>query len=433
VWPTVEDRRERSRRRFFASDNVIREVDTELSRDRDKHLSPDELAWLAAESESVSPQVAPGLDRESSLAHAAQCSLCGPRLGALRSVQASLRSLVNSVTSERTSVCPTEDNWPRLAAGLVHDSEASRLLEHSADCDYCGRFLREATEDFAPELSEREIESIRQLPSTLPGWQRNIARKMAEVSGVPPVRVSTNAQTGRPRAAWSFSAWMRWAVPLAAAAVIAAAAVLWIGRSPSLSSTNQLVAQAYTTQRPVDLRFPGADYGPVKQERGESGPNRSRMDEPPELLEAETQIARGLASHPQDAGWLQAKARTDLFEGHYQSAIEALQQGEAIHPEDASVKIDLATAYFERAGTKSDSADQNADYCLALQFLNSVLSKNPDDLVALFNRAVVNQKLKKYSESIVDSQRYLRLDPSGEWAEAAKRQLADAQRGKVTE
>src|SRR5580698_7580130 len=110
---------------------------------------------------------------------------------------------------------------------------------------------------------------------------------------------------------------------------------LWTRRSsPSLALTDQLIAQAYTEQRPIELRFPGAGYGPVRQERGENDPSRSRMDLPPALLEAEKQIARRLATHPQDSGWLQAKARTDLFEGLYASAIQVLQQAEAARPED---------------------------------------------------------------------------------------------------
>jgi tetratricopeptide (TPR) repeat protein len=394
-----------------------------LSRDRDKHLSPEEFAWLAQEAESVLPDAARGLDRKSAFAHAAECSLCGSRLRAQRSAQASLGSLVSTVASERTSACPAEDNWPRLAAGLADASKASLLLEHVAACDYCGQLLRVATQDFAPELSKQEAESIRQLPSALPGWQRDVARKMAEMSGGAPFSISTNVQIARPRAAWLFFGWTRWSVPVAFAALLAVAAVLWIARSPSLSSTNQLIAQAYTAQRPIDLRFPGAGYGPVRQERGESGPKGSRMDEPPELLEAETQIARGLASHPQDVGWRQAKARAELFEGHFQLAIGALQQAEAIRPNDVSVKIDLATAYFERAGSKRDPAEQAADYDLALQSLDNVLSKNPRDLVALFNRAVVYQRQKRYSEAAADWHRYLQLDPSGAWAEAAKREL----------
>jgi tetratricopeptide (TPR) repeat protein len=199
--------------------------------------------------------------------------------------------------------------------------------------------------------------------------------------------------------------------------------------SASVSSTNKMIAEAYTEQRPFELRFPGAGYGPVRQQRSESGPSHSRMDEPAELLEAETQIARGLARHPNDPGWMQAKARADLFEGHYQEAIEELQKAKSERPEEASINVDLATAYFERAGDKTENAEKAADYDLVLQALNEVLRKNPDNLVALFNRAEVYQQLKLYSDAAADWKHYLQLDPAGEWAREARERLRAARGG----
>ncbi len=395
-----------------------------MSRDKDNHLSPEELDWLAAEAGFAPPSAAPGWDRESAYAHAADCTRCGPRFQVLRSAHMSFRSLVSPVASERKSVCPAESKWFRLAAGLVSASEARSLLDHAAMCDHCGPLLREATGDLDPKISEQEQESIRQLPSVLPSWQRDVARRMAEMSGAVPTEGVTSGEESRPRAAWRFANWTWWAAPLTAAAIVAVGAAVWVERrSPSLSSTNQLIAQAYSEERPIELRFPDASYGPVRQERGESGPSRSRLDEPPELLEAETRIARGLARHPEDAGWLQAKARASVFEGQYQSAIEALQQAEAVRPDYVSLKIDLAAAYFERAGTRRDVAEQAAEYELALQSLNEVLGKNPNDLVALFNRAVVYGQQKKYSKAIADWKHYLQLDATGEWAEEARKNL----------
>jgi tetratricopeptide (TPR) repeat protein len=408
-----------------------------LSRDPHSHLSPEELAGLAEETESAWQASGADPGRDQAKAHAEGCGVCGPRLRNHRSVQARLQSMVSPVASERTSVCPAEGEWLRLAAGLAQAEEAPPLLEHAATCDYCGPLLRAATEDLNPEISAEEQEFIRQLPSARAEWQRDLARKMADTAtaqaaenDVVPVNESERrVERVRPasspsRTGWNFASWNFWAAPLTAAAVVAIGAAIWFERqSPSLSSTNQLIAQAYSEQRPIELRFPGASYGPVRQERGGSGPNHSRMDEPPQLLQAETQIARGLARHPQDAGWLQAKARADLFEGNYQSAIELLQQAEPVHPEDASLKIDLATAYYERAGTRSAPTERTADYERAVQALNSVLSENPNDLVALFNRAMVYKKLGKYSETIEDWKRYLQIDPAGTWAEEAQRQL----------
>jgi len=87
------------------------------------------------------------------------------------------------------------------------------------------------------------------------------------------------------------------------------------------------------------------------------------------------------------------------------------------------VEIDLAAALYERAGTQPDPAASAADYEHALQSLNRALGKNPNDVVALFNRAQLYQQQKKYSEAIADWKRYLQIDPSGRWADAALRNL----------
>ncbi|MGD0162323.1 MAG: hypothetical protein ABSB39_07610 [Candidatus Sulfotelmatobacter sp.] len=411
-----------------------------MSRDPQSHLSPDELAGLAEETESAWHSAGADPNRDQAKAHAEGCAVCGPRLRDHRSVQARLRSMVSPVVAERKSDCPSEEEWTAIAGGVAPAAEAKPMLEHASRCDHCGPLLRAATEDLNPEISAEEEDFIRSLPSASPEWQRALAHKMTGASATAqpaasvavPVaaasRVGAEWETRSSRLAsvWRFANWTRWAIPLGAAAVVVVGAGVVMQYSPpSLSSTNKMIAQAYTEQRPFELRFPGAGYGPVRQERGESGPSHSRMDEPAELLEAETQIARGLARHPQDAGWLQAKARAELFEGHYQSAIEALQKAESVRPDDASIKIDLAAAYFERAGTRRDPAEQAADYDLALQSLSEVLSKNPNDLVALFNRALSYEQLKRHSEATADWQRYLRLDATGPWADAARRNQAE--------
>ncbi|MGD0569879.1 MAG: tetratricopeptide repeat protein [Candidatus Sulfotelmatobacter sp.] len=352
------------------------------------------------------------------------------------------------MAAERKRDCPAEEKWTAIAGGVSPAAEAKPMLEHASRCDYCGPLLRAATEDLDPEISAEEEEFIRQLPSASAEWQRALARKMTAASVAPAgEKVATpgsKTEPGRlteketrpsahwPLAGWSLANWTLWAAPVAAAAVVAVGAAIWVERaSPSLSATNLLIAQAYTEQRPIELRFPGAGYGPLRQERGERGPSRSRMDEPPQLLEAEIQIARGLARHPQDAGWLQAKARADLFEGHHQSAIEALQKAERVRPDNTSIKLDLATAYYERAGSEADS-EQVADYDRALQALNSVLGNNPNDPVALFNRAEVHHQLKQYSEAAAGWKHYLQLDPAGEWAGEARKRLGEDQGGTAT-
>lgn len=411
-----------------------------MSRDPQNHLSPDELAGLAEEMESTWRSAGAGPDRDQAKAHAEGCGVCGPLLRDHRSVQARLRSMGSPVVSERKPDCPAEEKWTAIAGGVPPAIEAKPMLEHASRCDYCGPLLRAATEDLNPELSAEEEAFIRQLPSASAEWQRALARRMTGASeaaqpggslatapGETVLRRDVERETRPsilPAAGWPFANWTRWAIPLGAAAVVAVGAgVVMKYSSPSLSSTNKMIAQAFTERRPFEFRFPGAGYGPVRQERGESGPSRSRMDEPPELLQAETQIARGLAKHPHDAGWLQAKARADLFEGNYQTAIEGLQKAKTTRPQDTSVKIDLAAAYFGRGEFRRETLERAADYNLALQLLNGVLKENANDTVALFNRALVHQQLEESAEAIADWQLYLQLDPAGQWADAAREQL----------
>jgi hypothetical protein len=278
--------------------------------------------------------------------HAESCEACGARLRDQRSAQVRLGNMVASLTPERKPDCPPEKQWMLLVAGLRPPTDATMLLQHAMNCDFCGRLLKSAAKDFSPEISAEEQRTIRELASAGSVWQSNLAQEMARMSSAsaretPAVRSQRTA---------SFARWMRWVVPLGAAAALAVGAKVYLERSqPSLISTNQLIARAFSEQRPIDLRFPGASYAPARQERGVSAPSRSRLDEPAELLEAETQIQRGLAKHPDDPGWLQAKARANLFEGNYQEAIEELRRAEGARQDDLSLKVDLATAYYERA------------------------------------------------------------------------------------
>jgi cytochrome c-type biogenesis protein CcmH/NrfG len=410
-----------------------------LARDPQNHLSLDELADLAAETES-SAQADVG--REHAKAHAEGCAICGQRLRDHLSVQAMLGTVANSVTGERMPDCPAKHVWLTFAAGLSSAAQSQSLLEHASQCDYCGQMLCAATEDMNPEISAEEQELIRQLPSGRPKRQRELARKIVEMEGasekgaVPARAESVVAAPGNKAKAsvggrlrgtpqqerWRFANWTGWAVPVGVLAVVIAGSVVFVEySSPSLSSVNKMIAQAYTEQRPMELRFPGAGYGPVRQQRGELGPSRSRMDEPPELLEAETTIERGLAKHPNDPRWLQAKARTDLFEGNYQAAIEKLQKAENQRPEDMSIKVDLASAYYGKAAGQADAASRDAGYELALQELNNVLGRNPKDLVALFNRAEVYERMGQHIEAGADWERYIGVDAKGEWAAEARR------------
>src|SRR5262249_582262 len=90
-------------------------------------------------------------------------------------------------------------------------------------------------------------------------------------------------------------------------------------------------------------------------------------------------------------------------------------------PESPELLVDLASAYFQRA----EAVDHPIDYGKAVDILGRVLSKRPDDAVALFNRAIASEKVFLYTQAVEDWEHYVRVDPSGDWAKEAHRRLDD--------
>src|SRR5262249_49804964 len=158
---------------------------------------------------------------------------------------------------------------------------------------------------------------------------------------------------------WPQPAWQRTAAAVAAAVVLAVIFGVWWYRE-GRNSTERLLATAYSQRRTFELRFSGAAYGQFRQERGAS--DRSRFDRPPALLEAEALIARTLAAHPDSAEWLQARARADLLDWHYDAAIQSLKRALRSDPDSPSMLIDVASAYFQRA----EATDRSIDYGAAI-------------------------------------------------------------------
>ena len=301
-----------------------------------------------------------------------------------------------------------------LSRRSVLKEEALRLLEHASGCDYCGHQLKQTTAALGSDGLEHKREVVRRLASSRPEWQAKLADELSRSSELG----SGAAQRPKPGAPHSWThlpgRWTLW-VPASAAVILIALAVgVWLHSSrPSLAVTGQLVAQAYSEQRTLELRIPGAPYGPLRRQRATES---TRFDTPLTLKDAKVEIARELARNPDRAGWLQAKARVDLMEQNPAAAMESLERARTLRPDDPSLTIDLASAYFEHA-------TQPSDYTAALNLLNQVLQADSSNLTALFNRAIVNQRAGKSAEARSDWNAYLKLDPTGDWAEEARQHL----------
>jgi RNA polymerase sigma factor (sigma-70 family) len=388
---------------FFRKWSLFRYRGTELPRPGDEHLSEDEIERLAGLHPEENP-AAPGDARR----HIESCEACRGRL-LLAENQKRMLSQLQSRAAAAQPGCPPRDTMMRLIGGILAPAAAEEILRHAGTCDYCCRMLRECRKDFADEPLPGEEQLLRSLRSAQPDFQRRLAMDLAR---------SVRPQ---PRQSWWARLWPapvpRWAyavatVPMVFVAVLAA----WLYHGHQ-NSPERLLAAAYSQRRSFEMRFAGADYGPLKQERGAAP---SRFDRPPALLEAEAVIARNLVSHPDSVEWLAARARAELLDWHYDAAIQSLKRALLSQPDSPSLLIDLASAYFQRA----EALDRAIDYGTAIELLGKALAARPNDPIALFNRAIAYERMFLPLQAIADWEQYLRVDPNGAWAAEARQRLA---------
>jgi CHAT domain-containing protein len=386
-----------------------------LTRPFDKHLDSDELDELVSSrgtSASGSKQLSEHALGEAQR-HVESCQDCSRKLQMHKSVHSEILRMRAPNPSPPTPECLGEAEWLEVAAGLYPDAKTRELMKHAAQCGHCGPLLKKAAEILADETTPDEEALLASLTSAKTGWRQNMAGTMRSRAGA-----KSSDRKDEEGARW-WQAFFSWPRPAFAFAGIAVAIMVgWLGaRMLHPPSAEQLLALAYTQNRTLEARIPGAKYAPMRVARA---PSESSLDKSPSLLKAEALIAENLQKNPNDPAWLQAKARADLLDGNYESAIKTLQRALETQPESPGLLTDLGAAYFVRA----ESADRPIDYGNAIDSLGKALAKSPDDPVALFNRALACERMFLYTQAVDDWEHYLRLDPNGEWADDARKRLA---------
>jgi CHAT domain-containing protein len=415
-------------------------------RSADEHLTPQEIDQLLFGADDSKDNAGGGAAPEAQQ-HLSGCAVCQLVADKYRNVDSALKGLSSgnkglrnpdvgdklsadqgrSEGPKRGRDCPAEETWPNLAVGLISDKEAARYVAHAAQCDWCGPLLKESMEDLAQDVTAEEQEALAKLPSASPGWQRAMAQKMAaESADVPLVEVETPARSKEPKSKGKarFGWWPKlvWAGSGLAVVVVAVWLGLILTRQPDV---NQLLAQASigTDQRVIELRMPGAPYGPrPSAERG-----TRKRDLPASFDTALGIIKRKLSEHPQDPYWLQARARASLLEGDYEAAKTSLDYALQLKPDDSSLLLDRATALFEQAENEQANGGQAGFgyYGEAAQDLGKILTPDPHNRVALFNRAIIYDKLGMQGKAIQDLNEFLHQEPDGPWAVEVHHRLDD--------
>jgi CHAT domain-containing protein/tetratricopeptide (TPR) repeat protein len=382
--------------------------------DADQHLSFEQIEWLAStEQEPVGRGVRAELLDEARR-HLVACTDCQKLVSMHEDLFRGLRDLEAPRQSQPGPNCPEPTAILELTSAGSPDGRSQRVLEHVAQCDFCGAALRQATMLFSEETTPEERKALAGLDSVNAAWQKSLAQKLVDASGSA-ARVTSNRQPF-----WEFAqGWQRWALACAVVLLLAGG-VTWVGMNRR-SAPESLLARAYTEQRTLELRIDGARYAPLRVERG---PGLSRLSRPPELLEAEAVIARNLQIAPDDVRWLHAKGLADLMDNNADSALSALSQAHRLSPNEDSVSIDLASAYFE-TGEATNSPE---DYNRAIDLLRAVTVKDPSNMLAWFNLGIACERMHYYAEALKVWDSYLRIDSDSEWAGEARNRREEIRR-----
>jgi tetratricopeptide (TPR) repeat protein len=320
------------------------------------------------------------------------------------------------VNTASTPECPSDDALRHLADGLTPDDVATKLTRHAATCDHCGPLLKTYTEDFSDDFSPEEQVALANLQSASAAWQKNTARQMMEAGAVSATAVSASKserESSAERPASSVTSrrpfFWRWALVPATTAVVAVAAFsIWYTQRDTPEKVEKLFAQAYTEQRTMELRWPGAEWGPVRITRG------SQDSKPASLFRAQVIIGQHNTSS-NDVDWLRAKARSEIMDWNPRAAITLLERALGIAGKPTAIQLDLSSAYFQMGELSHDP--QN--YEKALGLIRAVLKEDTKSRTALYNRALLDERLNRVDDAAKDWQVVLNTESDPQWLREA--------------
>jgi hypothetical protein len=184
-----------------------------------------------------------------------------------KSVQSEILRMRAPNPSPPTPECVGEAEWLEVAAGMYPDAKTRELMKHAAQCGHCGPLLKSAADALVDETTPSEEAWLASLRSTQPECQKNMAETLRGNAG------AKDSSRGKEEGAqwWRvLFALPRPAFVLAGIAVTVMAGWLAV-RSLHPPSAEQLLAQAYTEHRTLEVRIPGAKFAHMRVERAAGG------------------------------------------------------------------------------------------------------------------------------------------------------------------
>ncbi len=326
--------------------------------------------------------------------HLSACEQCAAILEAHGFLTERLASAAPSGEFSEDCLSPEELVW--IATGVSTPLDSERAMSHVASCERCAALL-----DSMARSDSSEVEVLKSTSEE--AWVKPMAAKLAQAMAPKRIR--------RPF-------WMPFAAAAAIILALVAGSVIWM-RYP-FTTPERLLAKAYTESRSFDFRLPNNGYSPVRQQR--SG-GRSPLERSPSLVQAEVEIQRALQSRPDAANILLLRGRAELLEEQFDAAISSLSRALEADPHNPTILTDLGCAYALRG----DVERRSVDYTRTIDLLRQSLQLQTSQPDTVFNLALVYERAGLLEESVATWQQFLVIEPTGEWADEARRRLSSVQ------
>lgn len=372
------------------------------------HLSIEEL-------EQLSQQKGPAENQS----HIASCRQCHILLEKYQAVSEKLDQLASARIGARNGMnCPDERIWLDVAGGTLPSEESLKYIQHASECTSCAHRLRAATRIFQEELSPEEEKTIEALPSAGAKQRKRLAQQLADKANA--------GHSGReeisPKRKRSF--WWPFSLSIAGAAVVVAIIFSTIPRN-SPAAVDQLLAQAYTENRTIEMRIPGAKHGDIRQQR--SGTVGSILNNSEAARSAQDKISTALKKDPGNPQWLILQAQLDLLDWRYQAAASELKKMIQTGADSTSFLLMRALVLYEQGQDEHDQQLQNE----AVDLLGRILQREPTNSIALFDQALACEDLYNYVCAAKDWNQLLQVEKDQGWTAEARRHLNQIQEKKT--
>ena len=274
--------------------------------------------------------------------------------------------------SQSVSRCPDDETMAAWVEGRLSKAESDVLVEHASVCEECMPMIDAANETFHAEAD----------------------REGAVYGG----------------------GWQRWLLAAAAVLAIALTSVIVL-RARHHDATQELVEVSPRSARAVEARLTGGfAWAPY---RGAIRADRAAVDT--EQLKVAGAAANAIERAEQDTSpdARRAAGIALVLIDKPEEGIARLTDEAKRSPSEARVWSDLSAAQYAAAQTGRTSL-----YPEALASANRALQIDPRMGEALFNRALVLERIGIRGEARVAWQRYLDVDPSSLWANEAREHLS---------